>query len=841
LARAGAMPPYAPWYNRAIQPMPTGEGMPPTGATDDRGERELRNLREENDRLRGRLALLSRLSLRITASLDLSTALQEVVEAACALTGARYGALGIFDDAGRVQQFVTHGVTVEERERIAHLPQGLGLLGLLHQLQQPLRLSDLSQHHRSVGFPANHPPMKTFLGVPLRHGDEGLGNLYLTEKEGGQEFTPEDESLLVLFASQAAMAIWNARLHHQLEAERQRVEAERQRLEALMETSPVGVFVVDAAGAVQLINREAQRVLGIYHQPEYGLEQYVQAAVYSRPDGRPYESHDLPLQRALHRGETVRAEEVRFQFPDGRHVPTLVNATPLYSADGQVAGAIAVIQDITPLEELEQLRSEFLGMVSHELKTPLTAIKGSAATVLGSRRTLSDAESRDLFQIIDEQSDRLRDLVDNLLDMTRIEAGSLSVGPEPVDLPPLLEEARATFARAGGQEVQVQLPDGLPQVNADRGRVVQVLNNLLGNAGKFSPATAPIAILVEHEGTQVTVHVRDRGRGIPANRLPHLFRKFSQVHDDQRHNLSGSGLGLAICKGIVEAHGGRIWAESPGEGGGATFSFTLPVAVPSAGGDPESDGADPAPVDTTRRSDHLGRVRRAGERTRVLAVDDEPQTLRYLQRSLEEAGYQAIVTSDPAQVVRLVELEEPDLVLLDLMLPGTTGFDLLGRIREFSGVPAIFLSARDQSDDAVRALRAGADDYITKPFAPSELLARIEATLRRRVMPDRMEVQAPFVLDNLAVNFAQRRVTLGGQPVSLSATEYKLLYELATHAGLVLTHTQLLQRVWGPEYSGETELVRSFIRNLRRKLGDDARRPRFIFTEPQVGYRMPKP
>jgi PAS domain S-box-containing protein len=818
--------------------------MVPTSPTDDRSQRELRNLREENDRLRRRLGLLSRLSLRITASLDLATALQEVVAAACALTGARYGALGIFDAAGRVEQFITHGVTPEERERIAHLPQGLGLLGLLHQLQQPLRLSDLSQHHRSVGFPANHPPMKTFLGVPLRHGDEGLGNIYLTEKEGGQEFTSEDENLLVLFASQAAMAIWNARLHHQLEAERQRVEAERQRLEALMETSPVGVFVVDAAGTVQLINREAQRLLGISHQPGYGLELYEQAAVYSRPDGRPYESHDLPLQRALYRGETVRAEEVRFQFADGRHVPTLVNATPVYSADGQIAGAIAVIQDITPLEEVEKLRSEFLGMVSHELKTPLTAIKGSAATVLGSRRTLSDAESRDLFQIIDEQSDRLRDLVDNLLDMTRIEAGSLSVSPEPVDLPPLLEEARATFARAGGdQEVQVQLPDGLPQVSADRGRVVQVLNNLLGNAGKFSPTAAPIAVLVEHEGTQVTVHVRDRGRGIPSGRLPHLFRKFSQVHDDRRHNLSGSGLGLAICKGIVEAHGGRIWAESPGEGGGATFSFTLPVAVPSADADPASGGPDPAPpatFDTSRRSDHLGRVRRAGERTRVLAVDDEPQTLRYLQRSLEEAGYQAIVTSDPAQVVRLVELEEPDLVLLDLMLPGVSGFDLLGRIREFSGVPAIFLSARDQSDDAVRALRAGADDYITKPFAPSELLARIEATLRRRVMPDRMEVQAPFVLGNLAVNFAQRRVTLGDQPVSLSATEYKLLYELATHAGLVLTHTQLLQRVWGPEYSGETELVRSFIRNLRRKLGDDARRPRFIFTEPQVGYRMPK-
>jgi two-component system KDP operon response regulator KdpE len=117
----------------------------------------------------------------------------------------------------------------------------------------------------------------------------------------------------------------------------------------------------------------------------------------------------------------------------------------------------------------------------------------------------------------------------------------------------------------------------------------------------------------------------------------------------------------------------------------------------------------------------------------------------------------------------------------------------------------------------------------------------MEATLRRRLLPDRTEVQPPFTLGELSVNFAQRLVTLGDQPVSLSATEYKLLYELATHAGLVLTHSQLLQRVWGPEYSGETELVRSFIRNLRRKLNDDARKPRFIFTEPQVGYRMPKP
>jgi len=511
--------------------------------------------------------------------------------------------------------------------------------------------------------------------------------------------------------------------------------------------------------------------------------------------------------------------------------------TPVRDASGNVLASRSIVVDITERkraeEELERLRSEFLGMVTHELKTPLTAIKGSAATALGSRRPYSPQENRELFQIIDEQADRLRDLVDSLLDMTRIEAGSLSISPEPTDLRAVLEEARTTFVRSGGsQEVQLELADGLPVVVADRHRTVQVLTNLLNNAARFSPPTVPIAIVVEYDPLHVTVHVRDRGQGIPREKLPRLFKKFSQVHDDTGQKLSGTGLGLAICKGIVEAHGGRIWADSAGEGQGSTFSFTLPVAA-ETGVKSLSDEA--------RRAAHLGRVRRPAERTRVLAVDDEPQVLRYLQRSLDEAGYQAIVTSDPSQVAKLVELEEPDMILLDLRLPGTSGFDLLKRIREFSGVPVIFLTASDREEDTVRALRMGADDYITKPFSPSELLARIGAALRRRLLPDLMEARPPLVLGDLTINFAERRVTVAGKGVSLSATEYKILYELAINAGRVLTHDQILHRVWGEEYSGETELVRSFIRNLRRKLGDDAHHPRFIFTERQAGYGMLKP
>lgn len=792
--------------------------------TDGRGGGDGRSA-GEYQRLKRQLVRLTEASVQAAASLDPAEVLQAVVDGACELTEARYGALAVFDEAGRITRFVTHGISEQERRRIGNLPVGKGLLGHLREVPKPLRLADMSKHPRSVGFPKYHPSMKTFMGVPIRcRLKENLGNLYLTEKAGGAEFTQENEDILVLFATQAASAIRNARLYEQ-------ADAQRRSLETLVNTSPVGVMVVEAkTGTVSLMNQEAQRVRGTPHRPGDHVEQYIKPLRILKSDGTEYPEADLPLMRALRKGETVVSEEVRLVTPDGRSTPTLVNATPLYGSDGRIASAVVTIQDITPLEEIEKLRNEFLGMVSHELRTPLTAIKGSAAIALGTKTPLSAAETMELFDIINDQADRLRDLVANLLDMTRIEAGTLSVSPEPANLLEMLEEAKANFVRTGGKHaLSVETDGAVSMVKADKRRVVQVLNNLLTNAAKYSPADAAIAVRVEPGPETVTVRVADRGRGIPADKLPHLFKKFSRLHGDEGGKMTGTGLGLAICKGIVEAHGGRIWAESPGEGKGSTFSFTLPAT------------SEAARVDVTRRGDHMGRVHRAGERTRIVAVDDEPQVLRHIKRILEDAGYNVTTTSSSEEAPQLIGTQEPDMVLLDLMMPGTTGMELLKRIREFSGVPVIFLTGSDRDDYAVNALKAGADDYIIKPFSPSELMARIEAALRRRVLTDQVEVRPPYRMGDLTVNFSERLVKRGEKAIALSATEYKILYELATNAGRVLTHEQLLQRVWGPEYSGETELVRSFIRNLRRKLGDDARQPKLIFTEPQVGYRMPKP
>ena len=335
-------------------------------------------LRRENEALRERLARLSEASLRISQSLDLETVLQGVIDSACSLTKARYGALVAFDDSGGIETLITSGITPEERPLFGNLPKGLGLLRYLNEVEEPLRLADIASHPRSVGFPKSHPPMKTFLGTPVRHLGERLGNIYLTEKEGGREFTPEDEQTIVMFASHAAMVIANARRY----SDEHRAKAD---LEALVNISPVGVLVFDAKTR-ELVsrNQETLRIVRGLHAPSRSLADLLSVMTFRRPDGRDIPPDQLPTERALRSGETVRAEEIVIHLPDGQKVTTVVNATPIYSSDGEIMSVVATIQDMTPLEELERLRAEFLGMVSHELRVPLATIKGSAASVLES-------------------------------------------------------------------------------------------------------------------------------------------------------------------------------------------------------------------------------------------------------------------------------------------------------------------------------------------------------------------------------------------------------------------------------------------------------------------------
>ena len=351
-----------------------------------------------------------------------------------------------------------------------------------------------------------------------------------------------------------------------------------------------------------------------------------------------------------------------------------------------------------------------------------------------------------------------------------------------------------------------------------------MLGNLLSNAARNSSESSVIRMSAVRDGIHVAFSVADEGRGIPAESLPLLFRKFSKGQAEEQ--TGETGLGLAICKGIVEAHGGRIWAESDGPGMGARFTFTLPSFEDSGAG--ALGGLQP---DSTRREG------KEEKRVRVLAVDDDPNDLRYVRETLARSGYDPVVTGEPEEALRLVADEKPELVLLDLMLPGADGIELMKDILDVADVPVIFLSVYGREEVVARAFDMGAADYVVKPFSPTELSARIRATLRKRATSEPAE---PYVLGDLVIDYAGRSVTLAGRPVELVAMEYKMLAELSANAGRVLTYQRLVERVWGERGIADMRPMRTLINKLRRKLGDVGARPTYIFTERRVGYRMPK-
>ncbi len=780
-------------------------------------------LRGEIAGLRERLARLHEAGARINEELELDTVLREVMEAARSLTGARFSGITMLDDEGEFADFITPEFSEQEYQALIEMPAGEELFRYLHSLTAPLRIEDLPAHVEGLGLGPFPLPLTSYCCLPIRHRGKHVGSVHLADKQGETGFTAEDEETLGLFAQQAAIAIANAR---RMRDER-RVRAD---LETLIDTSPVGVALFDApSGTLLSLNREAQRIVDAVRDPEQTPQDLLDTLRYRRGDGREIAAGELPLARVLTTSRTVRAEEIVLIAADGRQASVIVNATPIRSAEGEVESVVVTLQDLAPLEDLVRMRAEFLGMVSHELRAPLSSIMGSVATLLKSGLGLDPAAATQFLRIIETQAERMEALITDLLDVARIESGELSVRPEPVGLGALVEAARIAFLTGGARhELEIDLPAELGWVMADQRRIVQVLLNLLRNADRQSPGGGAIRLSARQQDVQVQVTVADDGIGIPPERLERLFRSFSRRERAAREparSASESGLGLAICQGIVEAHGGRIWAESEGPGAGAQFHFTLP-AVEAAALPPEPGSSEPL----------RGRFR-------ILVVDDDPQTLRYVRDTLEEAGFDPILTGDPAAVRRLIAERRPHLVLLDLVLPEIDGMELMEQLPALRDLPVIFISAYGGDQRVANALELGADDYIAKPFSPTELVARIRTVLRRVTAARELEPEptGPLSWGELRLDFSDRRASLAGRSLQLTNLEYRLLAELARHAPELRTNAELLPRVWGPAHSGRPGAVRTLVKQLRRKLGDEAEMSRYIITEPRAGYRMPRP
>lgn len=498
----------------------------------------------------------------LASSLDLKEVLQRILQSAVEILQGQIGLLALRTRRGQLQVVATYGLPGNLLPRFRPLLEDIPY----QHTERGWHLSrrDILARLRLVAE-ATGLNLRQVVALPLTIEDEFLGVLYVF-RTSERPFTVEEEYLLHTFADHAAIAVRNARLYTAL-------QLERNRLLAIINNSADGIMILDAECRVEVINRTLSRMTGWPIDKARGMPGRTVLHLENCPTPDPCERMEQgePIREQIYReGDIVR--------PGKPRITVGVTYTPVFDENDDLQYIIVNVNDITRFREAEEMKSTFISVISHELKTPVALIKGYAATLRREDVEWDEETIREGLQIIEEEADRLTNLIDNLLDASRIQAGGLKLEFEEVDLKDLIQRVAEGFqVQTAAHEIVVDVPENLPLVWADRERVRQVLSNLLSNAIKYSPEGGLIRVGAWADKDQVTVYVADQGIGIPEEEQPYLFERFYRVDSTLRRKTKGAGLGLFLAKALVEAHGGRIWVHSkPGEG--STFFFTLPIA-----------------------------------------------------------------------------------------------------------------------------------------------------------------------------------------------------------------------------------------------------------------------
>jgi signal transduction histidine kinase len=425
-----------------------------------------------------------------------------------------------------------------------------------------MRIRDASADPEYRGLPPGHPPIGSLMGVPISFRGRSVGNIYVAGKQGASGFSDVDLRLLEILAARAGTAIETASLYEQQ-------ARERAWLQAVIDQMPEGVVLANASGLLVHRNRAARDLFGaLEHEGALRMDLRF-------PDGRPVPPDEIPLTRAVATGESTDRLELVVQGPAGALVPITVSACPVQDAEGHRLGGAMLLHDISLFKALERLREEWASIVAHDLRQPLTAATYSLKILRAAADRLSPRE-RDALERSAASMVRMGTMIQDLLDMSRLEAHRMRIEAQRIDV---AKVAREVVDGLGGREARITLvvAGDIPMAWADPNRVAQVLGNLLSNARKHGAPGTPIVVGIETTGRDVEVHVTNQGPGIPPDEIPRLFTRFARARRAHAAGTPGLGLGLYIARGLVEAQGGRIWAESV-PGATTTFSFTLPAS-----------------------------------------------------------------------------------------------------------------------------------------------------------------------------------------------------------------------------------------------------------------------
>jgi signal transduction histidine kinase/DNA-binding response OmpR family regulator len=521
---------------------------------------------------------------------------------------------------------------------------------------------------------------------------------------------------------------------HEIETLNCTLQQRVQELQALFNVAPVGIAVAHDAECKDVsVNSAGAAMLGIPENSNVSdcLAPGNSHKIEVQQNGCELPTDKLPIQRAARTGQVIRAEEYEIVRADGSHVFQLQYASPLHDESNKVRGAVGIWVDISAYkrseaalrkareeaERLSRVKNEFLATLSHELRTPLTPVLGWLKMINMGR--LSESEMHRGVGIMERNLQSLTLLVEDLLDISRIVVGKLRLEMARCDLRSVIETAYETVRQtsdAKGVEIHANIADIQISVMGDAARLQQVVWNLLSNAVKFTPRGGRVDLTAHEIDGVAELVVRDSGEGIEPDYIPHVFERFSQADSSMTRRFGGLGLGLAIVKHLIELHGGRVQASSPGKGKGACFTFRLPLA--------------PATASSSRTTISNKVIREAHfpKGLRVLVVDDELDSREFVTFALERSGAEVVTAASVTEALQIFSEVHPKVVVTDISMPVLDGYALLRKLREtHSKLPVLALTAFARPEDKMRSLDAGFNFYLSKPVDPNSLVSVVAA------------------------------------------------------------------------------------------------------------------